>query len=324
MVQALLPLAAALSGAVFVFMLWSPSLLSLLSPEAVVSFFYYCGFVIFGLKGMQNVWAAFLRQGGAIERLNTLFGETHTPHTHQKSLGLTLSGGSPSIEFDHVWFHYPSTPDRWVLKDVSLSIAPGEKVAIIGPSGTGKTTLFLLLVGLYRPVRGRILIGGVNLEELDLDQVRKSIGIVQQAPLIFSGSLKDNITMGDPTLTQSQVDDILHKVHLSDFVHTLSHGVETFLGEKGVRLSGGQKQRLSLARVLLKNPSILMFDEATSALDLETEELIYSHLSLHTRAKTCLTISHRLSTIIPHETTYVLSQGKMQKQDHRQRAAGSV
>lgn len=228
------------------------------------------------------------------------------------------------IRFEGVTFGYE--PKRPVLHDIHLSIRAGETVAFVGPSGAGKTTICSLLPRFYDVDKGRITIDGVDLRKMKLDSLRRHIGIVQQDVFLFSGSIKENIAYGDLSATDEMVWAAVRKASLEDMIARLPDGIDTIVGERGVKLSGGQKQRLSIARMFLKNPSILILDEATSALDTETELAIQQSLSELAAGRTTLVIAHRLSTIRNADRIIVVDeQGIVEQGDHGQLvAAGGV
>ncbi|MEH7200844.1 ABC transporter ATP-binding protein, partial [Priestia megaterium] len=199
------------------------------------------------------------------------------------------------IIFDNITFGYDKNDQ--ILENINLSIQPGETVALVGPSGAGKTTLCNLLPRFYDVDQGEILIDGINICEIKLSSLRSHIGIVQQDVFLFDGSIRENIQYGKFDAKDEDILEALRQAQLEDFVLKLPQGLDTLIGERGVKLSGGQKQRLSIARMFLKNPSILILDEATSALDTETENAIQEALSKLSVGRTTLIIAHRLATI---------------------------
>ena len=222
-----------------------------------------------------------------------------------------LKNPKGDIEFRNVTYSYATSGE--VLHNVNLKIKPGEKLALVGPSGGGKTTLCHLLPNFYRLSEGsgEILIDGTDIRHLTLDSVRKSIGIVQQDVFLFIGTIKENILYGKPDATDEEVITAAKRANIHDFVMTLENGYDTEIGELGVKLSGGQKQRLSIARVFLKDPAILILDEATSALDNTTEVLIQRSLDELCRGRTTLVVAHRLSTIRNADEIAVVTDGRI-------------
>jgi ATP-binding cassette subfamily B protein len=221
------------------------------------------------------------------------------------------TGGSSvgRIEFDHVWFEYnPGVP---VLRDVSLVIEPGEKVAILGATGAGKSTLLSLVCRFYDPTRGRILIDGHDLRDLDLDDLRRNIGLVFQETFLFSNTVAANIAFGHPEATMAQVKAAARIAQADDFIAALPHGYDTVLGEGGLDLSGGQRQRLAIARALLLDPAILLLDDPAAAIDAHTEHEILTAMEHAMEGRTTLVIAHRLSTLRQCDRVIVLEAGRI-------------
>ena len=223
---------------------------------------------------------------------------------------LVVSAGA--IEFKNVNFQY--NEQKEILKNINLKIQPGKKLALVGPSGGGKTTICHLIPNFYRISEGEILIDGQNINNVRLDSLRKNIGIVQQDVFLFNGTIRENILYGRLDATDEEIIDAAKKANIHDYVMTLPDGYETQIGERGVKLSGGQKQRLSIARVFLKNPAILILDEATSALDNTTEILIQSALDELCKGRTTLIVAHRLSTIKTADEIIVIANGIIKEQ----------
>ena len=213
------------------------------------------------------------------------------------------------IVFDHVYFSYESTNE--VLDDVSFHLEKGKTLAFVGPSGGGKTTICHLIPRFYFLEKGHIYIDNVDIGDYTLNSLREKIGIVQQDVFLFGGTIKDNIAYGRPDATDEEILEAAKRANILDFINTLPNGWDTEIGERGVRLSGGQKQRLSIARLFLKNPPILILDEATSALDNTTEMLIQKSLQELAKGRTCLIVAHRLSTIKNADEIAVISKGKI-------------
>ncbi len=221
------------------------------------------------------------------------------------------------LVFDHVSFHYQENNE--VLDDVSFHLEAGKTLALVGPSGGGKTTICHLIPRFYFLEEGHIYIDNIDISDYTLRSLREKIGIVQQDVFLFGGSIKDNILYGRPDATDEEVIEAAKKANILDFINTLPNGWNTEIGERGVRLSGGQKQRLSIARLFLKNPPILILDEATSALDNTTEMLIQRSLKELAKGRTCLIVAHRLSTIKNADEIAVVSKGKiMEKGTHEE------
>lgn len=214
------------------------------------------------------------------------------------------------ISFKDVSFEYPDDHNA-VLSNISLDIRPGEKIALVGPSGGGKTTLCNLLPRFYDPTGGSISIDGTELRKITLDSLRNQVGIVQQDIYLFSGTIYDNIIYGRPGASKAEVEEAAKMAGAEEFIEKLDHGYDTYVGERGVKLSGGQKQRISIARVFLKNPPILILDEATSALDNESEKVVSHSLEQLAAGRTTLTIAHRLTTIRNADRILVLSENQI-------------
>ena len=212
-----------------------------------------------------------------------------------------------NIELKDVSFEYPDDHNK-VLHHLSLSIHPGERVAIVGPSGGGKTTLCNLIPRFYDVTGGSIEIDGQNIREVTLKSLREAIGIVQQDVYLFSGTVAENIAYGKVGATREEIEEAARLAGADGFVRELKNGYDTYVGERGVKLSGGQKQRISIARVFLKNPKLLILDEATSALDNESELLVGKSLERLAKGRTTLTIAHRLTTIKNYDRILVLEE----------------
>ena len=208
----------------------------------------------------------------------------------------SIDGVNGHVSYENVSFHY-SDDDTPVLSNVTFDIPAGKSVALVGPSGSGKTTICSLLPRFYDVTGGRVTIDGRDVRDLTLESLRNQIGLVQQDVYLFCGSIKENIAYGKPGASMEEIEDAARKANIHDFIMELPDGYDTFVGERGTRLSGGQKQRISIARVFLKNPSILILDEATSALDNESERWIQKSLEELAKNRTTITIAHRLSTI---------------------------
>ncbi|MCX6351282.1 MAG: ABC transporter ATP-binding protein [Bacteroidetes bacterium] len=216
------------------------------------------------------------------------------------------------LEFDHVSFQHQTATTK-ALNDISFDLKTGETIAFVGPSGSGKTTLVKLLVGLYRPAQGQILYNGLRHDQIDLDGLREKIGFVTQDTQLFSGTIRENLLFVNPDATEAQCFDVLHKAACQNLLARADKGLDTLIGEGGVKVSGGERQRLSIARALLRNPDLLVFDEATSALDSITEEEISKTIRDVSTNQSRLTImiAHRLSTVMHADRIFVLEQGNI-------------
>ena len=226
---------------------------------------------------------------------------------------LPLGDVHGDIAFEHVSFHY-SDDENCVLSDINLHVHPGDSVALVGPSGGGKSTLCNLIPRFYDVTAGRILIDGKDIRNLTLDSLRRNVGVVQQDVYLFAGSVYENIAYGRPGATREEVAEAARLAGAHDFIMEFPDGYDTYVGERGARLSGGQKQRISIARVFLKNPPILILDEATSALDNESERIVQQSLEQLARGRTTFTIAHRLTTIRGAQLILVLTEDGIAEQ----------
>jgi len=214
------------------------------------------------------------------------------------------------VTFDDVCFSYPGS-EAFALRDVSFDIEAGETIAIVGPSGAGKTTLCNLVARFYDPTHGRVLLDGRNLREIEVESYRRQLGVVEQDVFLFDGTVADNIGYGSRNATDADIQDAARIANASEFIDDLPHGYDTVIGERGVKLSGGQRQRIAIARAAIADPRILILDEATSNLDTESERLIQASLTVLMQSRTCFVIAHRLSTITSADRIIVLEAGRI-------------
>lgn len=235
------------------------------------------------------------------------------PEVTQREGAVDITHTQGNIEFRDVGFYYPDT-ENYVLRHLNLTITPGNSVAIVGPSGAGKTTLCNLIPRFYDVVEGQILLDGRDIRDITLHSLRSQIGVVQQDVYLFSGSVYENIAYGKPGATLAEVQAAAEQSGAHEFIAQLPDGYDTYVGERGIKLSGGQKQRISIARVFLKNPPILILDEATSSLDNESERLVQKSLERLAKGRTTLTIAHRLTTIRGASEILVLTQDGIAEQ----------
>ena len=216
-----------------------------------------------------------------------------------------------AIAFRRVTFHYPAGPDRSALDGFDLAVAPGETLALVGPSGAGKTTVFQLLLRFYDPQQGAVTMDGVDLRAADPTALRAGIGFVAQEPVIFSANAWDNIGYGRPDADREEIREAARAASALDFLEALPEGFDTFLGQRGVRLSGGQRQRIAIARAILRDPAVLLLDEATSSLDAESERAVQEALERLKSGRTTLVIAHRLATVLEADRIVVMDQGRI-------------
>jgi ATP-binding cassette subfamily B protein len=274
------------------------------------AFVFYAIMVASSLATISEVLGELQRAAGATERLiEILQVESHivAPSQHVASAE-TLSA---EVSFDDVTFHYPSRPDQAATDHLVLKAEEGKVLALVGPSGAGKTTLFELLQRFYDPQSGSVTLGGVDIRQFDPNDLRKQMALVPQQPALFSHDVFHNIRYGNPEATDEQVIEAAKKAHAHEFIMSLPQGYQSFLGDKGVRLSGGQRQRIAIARAILKDPNILLLDEATSALDSESEHHVQQALQALMIGRTTLIIAHRLSTIQHADRIAVLDKGHL-------------
>jgi len=276
----------------------------------LASFVLYAMMVAGGVGTMAEVWGDVMRAAGATERLLELL---HADAAIQEPINaqVLVNPTKAEIELKNVTFHYPSRPQIAALDNVSLKIAAGETIALVGPSGAGKTTLFQCLLRFYELSAGQISINGQDIRILGLNNLRGHIAVVPQDAVIFSANALENIRYGKPDATDDEVIAAAKAAQVDEFIHRLPAGYQTFLGERGTRLSGGQRQRIAIARAILKDAPILLLDEATSALDAESEILVQQGLNAAMQGRTTLMIAHRLSTVQKANRIIVMEHGRI-------------
>jgi ATP-binding cassette subfamily B protein len=263
---------------------------------------------------LGEVYGDLLRAAGATERLmELLHAESHLKIAAHPQTSPWPQGGS-SLRLESVQFHYPSRPDTWALDQLSGQIYPGQTVAVVGPSGAGKTTLFDLLMRFHDPQSGRIVLDGLPIAQMSLHDLRDRMAIVPQEPVIFSGTVNQNIRYGCPDASLEEVHAAAQAAYAQEFIAELPEGFDTYLGDRGVRLSGGQRQRIAIARAILKNPPLLLLDEATSALDAQSEKMVQAALDKAMLGRTTLVIAHRLATVQRADVIWVLERGRLMEQ----------
>jgi len=280
-----------------------------------IAYLLYVQTLLTSIRRIVEFMEQFQRGMTGIERFCEIMDEQ--PDIQDAPDAQVLSDVRGDVTFDHVSFHY-SDNEKNVLADINFEVKAGERVALVGPSGGGKTTLCNLIPRFYNVSSGRILIDGKDITTLTQQSLRESIGMVQQDVYMFSGTIYDNIAYGLPGASPAQVEEAARQAGAHDFIMALPDGYQTFVGERGVKLSGGQKQRISIARVFLKNPPILILDEATSALDNESERLVQQSLEKLSVGRTTFTIAHRLTTIRNASTIWVLTENGIEEKGTHQ------
>ncbi|HUR88971.1 MAG TPA: ABC transporter transmembrane domain-containing protein [Ramlibacter sp.] len=268
---------------------------------------------------LGEVYGDLLRAAGATERLMELLDAKSPVSSPAHPVRFDAPQGGSSVVFQDITFHYPSRPQTPALSHFSLRIDAGETVALVGPSGAGKTTVFQLLLRFYDPQAGRLVVDGAATREVSLHDLRHRMAVVPQEPVIFSASALENIRYGRPGASDEEVVEAAMAAFAHDFISALPEGYGTFLGERGVRLSGGQRQRIAIARAILKNPPLLLLDEATSALDAESERMVQAALESAMRDRTTLVIAHRLATVQKADRIVVLDHGRLVEQGTHER-----
>ncbi len=275
----------------------------------LVSFLLYAVMVAGAITSLASLWGGYQEAQGSAERVFELLEQRPTvadpPRPHRLE-----PGGDWTLRFHDVWFRYGDELP-WALREIELAIAPGEVVALVGPSGAGKTTLAGLVSRFWDPTRGSISLDGVGLRELRLAELRSAVGIVPQEPMLFGTTILENIAYGRDGAPREEIEAVARAAHAAEFIERLPDGYESLVGERGVKLSVGQRQRIAIARVLLKDPEILILDEATSSLDTESERLVEQAFEELMEGRTTLIIAHRLSTVQRADRVLVLDRGRI-------------
>jgi ATP-binding cassette subfamily B protein len=315
--------AIVLAFGVIVFVLWMGArevVANRMTAGELAQFVLYATLTAGSIAALSEVWGDLQRALGATERLMALMAlstetteisDSATQNDSPQPVTAARPIGQVSIEFRDVWFAYPSRPEDWVLKGLSFTLQSGQVLALVGPSGAGKTTVFQLMMGFYRPQRGEILINGRPWDHWGPQVIRASIGLVPQDPVVFSDDALNNIRYGDLSATAEQVHRAAKAAHAHTFIEQLPQGYQTFLGERGLRLSGGQRQRMAIARAILRNPPLLLLDEATSALDTLSERAVQEALQELLPGRTAMVIAHRLSTVRQASLIALMDQGEL-------------
>ncbi len=275
----------------------------------LLTFIFYTAFIGGSVGGLGDIYAQLQKTIGASDRILEILQDPSEMDVTDNSISEAIDFGK--IEIQDVHFSYPSRPSVEILKGISITIEPGQKVAIVGTSGTGKSTLAQLMMRFYQPNAGAILMGGQNIQDLDVLAWRKMVALVPQEVLLFGGSIRENIAYGKPDATEEEIYQAAELAYAKEFIEAFPEKWDTLVGERGVKLSGGQRQRIAIARAILKNPHLLLLDEATSALDSESEKWVQSALEELMKNRTSLIIAHRLSTIRSADQILVMEHGKI-------------
>ena len=300
-----------LFGALF-FIIWQGA--NLLQSGAItagdlVAFVSYTAIIGGAIAGLGSFYTEMLGAIGATERVRKILDmESEVPMRENANLGLNVKG---DIRYENIHFHYPTRDDVPVLKGLDLEVKSGQKVALVGPSGAGKSTIVQLLLRFYPFQEGQITVDGTSIEDYDISDYRSQIGIVPQEVLLFGGTIRENIQYGKPGANDSEIQVAAEQANAWEFISQFPEGLDTIVGERGVKLSGGQRQRIAIARAILKDPAILLLDEATSSLDAESEKVVQDALNKLMAGRTSIIIAHRLSTIREVDCIYVIDEGRI-------------
>ena len=283
-----------------------------LSIGMMFAMFGYIWFIMTPIQEMLSMQYSYSAAMGALERINKVL-DLKTENTGVK----TLNSKDVTVSLEALHFSYAN--NKPILKDISMTIESGCKIALIGASGSGKTTLAQVISGFYEKREGTLQYNQIDIEEMDKTSLREKIFLVLQMPILFNETLRFNITMGDENIQDSTILDALKIAQLDEMISDMPDGLDTVVGRHGIRLSGGQRQRLSIARMIIADPSIVIFDESTSALDVLTESKLFTALIPILKNKTVITIAHRLSTVKNADVIYVLESGTIvQKGTHEE------
>ncbi len=276
----------------------------------LVQFVIYAIMVAGGVAALSEIWGELQRAAGATERLSELLSATDSVQDPAAPVPAPnpLQG---RVTFENVVFRYPTRPEDKALNGVAFDIRPGETVALVGPSGAGKTTVIQLIQRFFDPTSGRILLDGIDLRDMARSDFRRSLALVPQDPVIFATSARENIRFGRPGATDAEVEEAARAAAAHDFLAALPQGYDTYVGERGVMLSGGQKQRVAIARAILRDAPILLLDEATSALDAESERLVQQAVDRLAKGRTMLVVAHRLATVKKADRILVFDHGRI-------------
>jgi ATP-binding cassette subfamily B protein len=281
-----------------------------MSPGELVQFLIYSVMVAGAVGALSEIWGELQRAAGATERLVELLSAQDTVIDPVSPLALP-SPVKGAIAFEGVQFQYPARPQTSALDGVDLVIQPGETVALVGPSGAGKTTILQLILRFYDPQHGRVTFDGVDLRDMTRNAFRRSIALVPQDPVIFGATARENMRFGRPDATDAEIEAAATAAAAHDFLMALPQGYDTFVGERGVMLSGGQKQRIAIARAILRDAPVLLLDEATSALDAESERAVQAAVDELSKSRTTIVVAHRLATVKKADRIVVFEDGRI-------------
>ncbi|MHA8082781.1 ABC transporter ATP-binding protein [Aquirufa sp. A-Brett2-15D] len=275
----------------------------------LLTFIFYTAFIGGSVGGLGDIYAQLQKTIGASDRILEILEDPSEIDLTRDSSASTVSFGQ--IKVQDLEFSYPSRPSVKIIKGINFTIEPGQKVAIVGTSGTGKSTLAQLFMRFYEPSAGSISLGDRPITNIDITEWRKMVALVPQEVLLFGGTIRENIAYGKPGATQEEIESAAELAYAKEFIESFPEKWDTLVGERGVKLSGGQRQRIAIARAILKNPKFLLLDEATSALDSESEKWVQSALEELMKNRTSLIIAHRLSTIRSADLILVMEEGKI-------------
>ncbi|MAQ38356.1 MULTISPECIES: ABC transporter transmembrane domain-containing protein [Thioclava] len=281
-----------------------------MSVGELVQFVIYAVMVAGSVGALSEIWSELQRAAGATERLVELLQSEDSVKDPEHPVPLPLPA-TGAIRFEDVSFHYPSRPQASALDHVDLDIAPGETVALVGPSGAGKTTVVQLIQRFWDPETGKVTIDGYDLRDMARHDFRQAIALVPQDPVVFAASARENIRFGRPDASDREVEEAARAAHAYDFLEALPEGFDTYVGERGVMLSGGQKQRIAIARAILRDAPILLLDEATSALDAASEREVQAAVDQLAKTRTTVIVAHRLATVKKADRIVVFEEGKI-------------
>jgi ABC-type multidrug transport system fused ATPase/permease subunit len=307
----------ALFGAMFFVLWWGATMVEAgtMKSGELVTFITLTAIIGAAVASLGDFYTQLLRAVGASERIMELLDSDSEIVLDETLPALKIKG---NISFNQVEFNYPSRPDLTILKEVNLDIKSGQKIALVGASGGGKSTIVKLLLRFYNLNSGNITIDEKPITDYNLLQLRQNIGIVPQDVILFGGSIRENIAYGKQTATEAEIIEAAKQANAWEFIDSFPEGLDTIVGERGVQLSGGQRQRVAIARAILKNPSILLLDEATSALDAESERVVQDALNKLMKGRTAIIIAHRLATVRDVDCIYVLEDGKIIEQGNHE------